>query len=77
MPSQSVQFQAEIEDGTEIYIDAEVTTWRDEGTYRDGPLMSSVEISSATLRDNTEISSEVVEEYRTAWEERAMEIFNG
>lgn len=68
----SVQFQTEI-DFDKVYIEAQVTTWRDEGTYQDGPLMASVEDLNAYYEDGTPVPNKIVEEHYSIWSDRACE----
>lgn len=74
----SVQFQTEIErpDGVDVkvHIEAEVTTWRDEGPINDGPLMASVEDLTAYFEDGSNVPNSIVELHYQRWSDRACEL---
>lgn len=73
----TVNFMSEIEDDqgdtTEVSIEAEVTTWRDEGTYSDGPLMASLEDMTVYYMDGRQVPSSITAPYFGRWSNEACE----
>ena len=77
----TVNFQSEIEDNegetTTVEIEAEVTTWRDEGPVNDGPLMASIEDMTVSYMDGRRVTNSIIAPYYSRWEDRACEIACG
>ena len=61
------------EDETPVQIQAVVVTWRDEGTYRDGPLMATVEGLEAFYEDGRRVDDTTYNDHYPYWSETAIE----
>ena len=78
----TITFQSEIEDDegetTTVEIEAEVTTWRDEGPVNDGPLMASLEDMTVSYMDGRRVPSNLITKRDSDhWENRACEMAAG